>query len=714
MGKKFILTILLLCAAITGFSKQADQSVISKVAVSFYYDNAKTVPGLTYNSISIKEMVPTVYNGRTVYYTITMKPGGWIVVAADDAVTPVLAYSFEDNLNTSPLPPQYISWMEKYQKQIDDVLTRNLKASDEDAAKWLKYSSFDQNQPTDSRPADGVAPLILHNWDQGYPYNIYCPDDPAGPGQHPYAGCVATAMCQVMYYYRFPLTGNGQHCYTPSGYPQQCADFGATTYDWNGMLNSLNGARLDNDSAVALLLWHAGVAVNMMYSAGGSGAYSEDARTAMVNYFRFSAGASYLQRSSYSVADWDSILKSNLDKKMPIYYDGYGPSVGHAFNCDGYQGTDHYHFNWGWSGTANGYYYLDNLNPAGYNFSMGEGAIVNLFPDTIANTYPYLCQTQATLTSVAGTFDDGSGPALNYRNNSNCSWLLEPQSTEDSVQSLTINFNYFNTLAGDGIVRIYKGGSTSDSLAGEFSGGSLPPSITINGTKALVTFTSGSGALGQGWMISYSGKTLDWCQDSQTITDSTGVITDGSLHFNYHNYTSCRWKIIPSGNPGPLNLSFLSFRTEQNHDIVSIYDYVSGELLAEYSGIYSGSDIPAAVTANSGQMFIHFTSNQTGTEAGWEARFSRILGNREAENLQEIKVFPNPAADYFYLSSAPGQTGVLQLEICDINGAVVLKRSFTGGENPIKVDVAALKNGMYFLRIITENHTQVRKIVLEK
>jgi len=713
MKKKITFAILLLSAVFTGFAKQADQSVIRKVAISFYAEHARLTGGFAFNSIGIKNMIPTNYAGRTVYYTINLSPRGWIVVAADDAVTPVLAYSFEDNMNSSSLPPQFISWMEKYRKQINDAMNRNLPASANIAAAWEKYTSNDLKQPMAPQGINGVAPLIIHTWDQGYPYNIYCPQDAAGPGDHPYAGCVATAMCQLMYYYRFPQTGNGQHCYTPSGYPQQCADFGATTYNWNTMVNSLSTARLDNDSAVALLLWHAGVAVNMMYSATGSGAYSEDARNALVSNFRYSPAALYIHRSDFPETSWDSILRANLDKRMPVYYDGYGAQGGHAFNCDGYQATTHFHFNWGWSGTANGYYYLDNLNPAGDNFSQGEGAIVNLFPDTTANTYPYGCQSEAVLHSIAGTFDDGSGPVLNYRNNSQCSWLVEPQSSDDSVQSITITFNSFNTIAGNGIVRIYKGISASDSLAAEFSGDSLPPSFMINGTRALVTFTSGKAGQGQGWLISYTGNVMEWCQNNQTMTDSSGIVTDGSFHFNYHNSTTCRWKIIPDGTTGPLTLSFTSFRTQLNHDYVVIYDYGTEELLAQYSGIYTGSDLPATVTAKSGQMFLMFTTDKTGTEAGWEARYSIALGCKNIKNIPEVQVYPVPARDYLYLRTPSDNSGTLQVQLNDINGLPVLIGKLINDGNTPRIDVSNLSSGMYFLRITSGSGSVVKKVVIE-
>jgi len=172
MRKKITLVILLLSAVLLVSAKQADQSVIRKVALSFFYEHARLSEGFNSNLIGIKEMVPTLLNGRIVYYTMTMSPNGWIVVSADDAVTPVLAYSYEDNLNAATLPPQFLSWMEKYQKQIDDAVNRNLPASANISAAWANYVNYDQNQPRSPLRLTGVAPLIIHTWDQGYPYNL--------------------------------------------------------------------------------------------------------------------------------------------------------------------------------------------------------------------------------------------------------------------------------------------------------------------------------------------------------------------------------------------------------------------------------------------------------------------------------------------------------------------------------------------------------------
>jgi hypothetical protein len=118
---------------------------------------------------------------------------------------------------------------------------------------------------------------------------------------------------------------------------------------------------------------------------------------------------------------------------MPLYYAGWSvPNInGHAFVCDGYQNGDYFHFNFGWSGSDNGYYYLDNLTPGGNNFNLAQELIINIYPDTVNYTYPPYCSGSTSLTYKQGSFTDGSGPARDYLQGTDCSWLINPQTATD-------------------------------------------------------------------------------------------------------------------------------------------------------------------------------------------------------------------------------------------------------------------------------------------
>jgi len=711
--KKNLLLLLSLLLSTTLFAKHVDKEAAGRAGINFFFQRASLYKSLNYQDLRITGTFVTTENAVSVYYVFNIDGGGWVVVSAEDDVTPVLAYSFEGSYSTDNQPPQFISWMDGYAKQIGFTIDNNLQAGDDIHQQWERLMTTDPSTLTDKATLNEVTPLLISTWDQGTHYNLLCPADGAGPGGHVWAGCVATAMCQVMYYYRFPNTGNGEHCYTPWGYEEQCADFGATNYRWNEMVNALNNSQY-NDTATAELLWHAGISVNMMYSPDGSGAYSEDAAAAMINNFRYVTNTQLLEKSNYSESAWAGILRDNLDKKRPMYYDGYGTG-GHAFNVDGYQGTDYFHFNWGWSGSYNGYFYLNNLNPGGNNFTNGQGAIVNLYPDTLSNIYPNYCNGQTILHALSGTFEDGGGPTKDYLPNSSCSWLIDPQNISDSVTGITLTFSKFNTEAGNDILRIYQGGTTSDVLLGEYSGDNIPPSVTVAGNKALITFTTNNSIQKPGWFITYISETMDWCQGTQILTEPEGTISDGSLNFNYKNSSNCRWRISPEGT-GPIMLTITSFNTETLHDVLRIYDLGSEEMIGEISGEYAAGNMPGPFTANSGRMFIMFTTNQTVTGLGWEGYYTTFpVGCKEANELSAIQIFPNPATEFVTVSGKALKMDNLNIEMLNMEGKTLMKDEMIINDGSLlqKIDLHGIPKGVYILKIVSDNEVTLKKLLVQ-
>jgi hypothetical protein len=708
MKKIFSLALSLLLMISLAFGGKVTIDKARQVGSNFFFERYTQHHQLNYQDLKVKESFTENFNGNAVYYIFNFSNNGYVIVSADDAVPPVLAYSFDGSFSRDNQPPQFINWMEGYAKQINQTIQHPGNPIYDFHSTWQRLST---NNPKnlDYSPLTDVLPLLISTWDQGGPYNLLCPVDPAGPGGHVWAGCVATAMSQVMYYYRWPLIGFGSHCYTPSGYPQQCADFGNTTYKWDEMVNSLTFI----DSTMATLIWHAGVSVNMMYSPTGSGAYSEDAVTAMINNFRYSHHAHLVARDGLPTNQYNDTLRDNLDHKRVMYYDGYGTG-GHAFNMDGYQGTDYFHFNWGWSGSFNGYFYLNNLDPGGDNFTNGQRAMVNLYPDTINNTYPSYCTGQDTLTALRGTFEDGSGPLENYQNNDNCSWLINPKTTSDSITRITLNFDRFNTESGNDVVNIYQGATTSDSLVASFSGNNIPPQVIVNSGKALITFTTDGTTRDPGWYISYSGNSYDWCTGTKVLTDPEGTITDGSGDFNYKNGTTCRWEIIPSSGE-PVNLVFNSFKTESVNDFVLIYDLQTQQKLAQYSGDFSNSSLPASVTAPSGKMFIIFATNLSITDEGWSATWSTFpLGAQSQQEIQNCQVFPNPSSGQVFLQMYTASKTSLTAEFVSIDGKVQLSERFETieGMNKKSFDISGLQTGVYVLRVIGDDGLITRKVVI--
>ena len=323
----------------------------------------------------------TTESGYNALYVFNFD-GGYIIVAADDVAQPILAYGEEGNFDADNIADGLAYYLRFYARQIEYAVENQMTATSDVAEQWEQLSRDGAIKGERATYGD-VAPLITTNWNQDSPFNAYCPQGQGGPGGHAYAGCVATAMSMVMKKWNWPDHGQGSHSYTPSGYPMQSVDFENTYYQWNNMPNNVNN---NNYQAVAQLMYHCGVAVDMQYGPGGSGAYSVDVPDALVNYFRYTDHVYRLERELYTKLEWEEMLIANLREGFPLYYSGADTDGGHAFVCCGYRESDRkFYFNWGWSGFNNNYFAIDALNTYSGNFNQNQGAIFDMIPDYVYN-----------------------------------------------------------------------------------------------------------------------------------------------------------------------------------------------------------------------------------------------------------------------------------------------------------------------------------------
>lgn len=233
-----------------------------------------------------------------------------------------------------------------------------------------------------------VAPLVQTLWNQETPYNDQCPTLTGG---NPYpTGCVATALSQIMYYWKYPVHGSGKATLSVTAEGAGgiiSVDFGAATYDWENMLLDYESNQYDDAQAkaVSTLMLHCGVAVGMNYNPTGSGAYSHEARYGMIHYFNYNPGINLMMRNYYSTAEWMKLIYTELNAGRPVYYTGVDPNAGgHAFVCDGYDANGYVHINWGWGPQGgNGYFDVALLNPTGYSFSNSQNMLVGIAPTQV-------------------------------------------------------------------------------------------------------------------------------------------------------------------------------------------------------------------------------------------------------------------------------------------------------------------------------------------
>lgn len=302
---------------------------------------------------------------------------GFAVIANDDAINPVIAVSPD----SYQIDNKGVQW---YLETAEKAL-KNYSQTGRQYAPVIPQGPFQKNVPE----------LLTTLWEQGTPYNDLCPQNKNG-GHYP-TGCVSTAMSQIMYYHKYPIQGQGSRTYSFQADDRVgdliSVDFGATTYDWEHMLPvyGINESQ-QAKTAVATLMFHAGVAVEMTYNTNGSGAYPSEARYGLIQYFRYNPNTELLYRDYYSVEEWMRIVYTELNAKRPILYGGSDKrSGGHAFVIDGYDENGLVHVNWGWGADGgNGYYDIALLNVESHEFSLSQHMLVNLCPEEIGEFKTHL------------------------------------------------------------------------------------------------------------------------------------------------------------------------------------------------------------------------------------------------------------------------------------------------------------------------------------
>ncbi|MBN2745558.1 MAG: C10 family peptidase [Bacteroidales bacterium] len=601
---------LIFAISFLSFQIKAQESPIQKAsewAIQFATDFSEK----NADFYQVQSVIPYIYHGETTFYIVNFEQNrGYVLVSTEANSLPIIGFVPDSKFtNVSALPEAMQIMLSDFAKQVIELRKSKNPASE----RVIKFRKKLKQSGTLKGSQQNVNPLLSSIWSQGCYFNDSTPFDPGAQCMHAVTGCVATAMGQVLYYHQFPPRGSGSHSYQ-SAYGLLSANFGNTVYDWQNMADTLNSQSPSATvAAVSQLLSHCGIAVDMMYSAGSSGAYSEDALRAMVHYFNYSPQTQMLYRDNYVDTIWEMMVRQELDSMRPLYYDGSGTG-GHAFVCDGYQNNHYFHFNWGWNGSNNGWFLLSNLNPGGMYFGQYNSAFFGLEPQL-----PVACSgITDTLTTAHGHINDGSS-YQDYLANTDCSWLIQPT----GAVSISLDF-YTMNLATDDTLYVYAGSNSSAPLAKKITGDSLPASMLINSSAVYFRFVTNNQNQGEGWSASYR---AEFCNGYQQITSSTGTISDGSGNFLYNNSTDCFWHINPS-QAAPIRLHFTEFRTEAGYDYLRVYDGSSTN--APLLGVFDGSTIPNDLTASSGEMLIHFSTDGGVVDQGWSATFA------VCENLPQI------------------------------------------------------------------------------
>lgn len=301
--------------------------------------------------------------------------GGFVLVSGDDRTIPILGYSNSGSIKMEDLPDNLHFWLDSYEQQIKSI---------DDGGQPVTWStSMDMRRI--------IKPLLQTKWNQTEPYNSHCPVD-KNSGETCVTGCVATALAQVLYYYKWPEKGRLLLPYRTSGTDILVPYLKATEFRWDLMKleYAYNDTTSEAADAVAALMRYCGQAMKMDYGTDMSGA-SLDVNV-LKEVFDYSSDLRKIYRSQYTDADeWDDAVYQELSEGSPVLYDGYPTEGdGHQFVCDGYDGKGYFHINWGWGGYSDGYFLLSVCNPyenGQEGFANGQTAVVGMQPNVAVSDY---------------------------------------------------------------------------------------------------------------------------------------------------------------------------------------------------------------------------------------------------------------------------------------------------------------------------------------
>lgn len=350
---QFLLVLLLALGYSSLQAKRITQWQAQQQAYSFW---GKQMP----QKAKAKSRTATTASPSDAYYVFNNDAGGFVIIAGDDAVTPVLGYTSTGSFDAENLPDGLKDLLKSYERQI--------------AALGDNYVA---NQTATRAAFTGEKLLKTAEWNQMAPFNKYTPNNYV-------TGCVATAGAIVMKHHGYPAKGTGSHSYTWKG-KTLTANF-EHDYDWASMPAKYDGTNDADFDGVARLMADLGVAVEMNYAKDGSGSYIGDLVTALQKYYGYSKLSHLMAIEDVGAEAWNSRLREEIDANRPVLYAASDPARGgHAFVIDGYK-DESFSVNWGWGGYCDGFYQIGALNPesagkpTGDKYNVDQSAVFGMEP----------------------------------------------------------------------------------------------------------------------------------------------------------------------------------------------------------------------------------------------------------------------------------------------------------------------------------------------
>ena len=493
-----------------------------------------------------------------------------------------------------------------------------------------------------------------------------------------------------MYYFRWPHTGTGSYSYTDENYGTQSADFGNTTYDFSAMCDAPNAINTE----ISKLIYHCGVGVDMHYGVDGSGMYNHSAAYVLRTYFKYSPETQYVFRDSTNL-DWDSLIISHLERKIPLYYAGWSvlDTNGHGFICDGYKVVDsayYYHFNFGWGGSHDGYFLTTHLNTAGTHFNLAQELIINAYPDTNQYTYPapQTAVGDTTLTTPSGSFLNANAP-------SDYTWYIQPD--VPNIEGILLNINY--NLSPNDTLMIYPDNCWQPIVMLTDTTGAL--NVNWDCAEIMVQY-HGTGN-GQRFFANYYAQQPQFCQNFMNQGALSGTFDDGSGDDDYLPLTACQYKITILNRPF-INLHFTKFDLEEGHDFLYVFFQTPSEenLLATYTGSMPDN----IVSFDKRRLVLVFESDEQNQGDGFEIEYEGSITGVQDVEKQPFSIFPNPANE---LLNVEAEQPIEEISLFNAMGQRL--QNLQPADYNVQLNLSGLPVGVYFLKISTQETTHSCKFI---
>ena len=740
------------------FANPVDVNTAKNLGAKYLKNNV-----LSAKDIADVEHVYTLSSDNgTPYLYIFNHENGYVIVAADDCAHPILGYCEDTPFDANNIPDGVKYFLGHFGRQIQHAIDNDIVADEEIAEQWELLRKEGITMRT--RMEKSVGPLEVTSWDQGWPYNYYAPTCSSyWTNNHCYAGCVATAMSQVMKFWNWPLTGVGEHSYSSSSYGGTLsANFGATTYDWSIMPNSCTSANA-GAQAVALLMYHCGIAVDMDFSPNGSGAHTEDVPGAVIDHFRYGACTYVDSRDTYTKTAWEDKLIAQLDRGFPMVYAGSDSDGGHAFNCDGYNDQRYFHFNLGWSGQGNIYYQIDAINTFNGNFNQYQRAVFEMVPDyvydamvppvesfevsipdavtntaTVSFTVPTVSESGVTLTSVEKIEITRNGDVVMTYNN------LQPGeviSFEDTVyeygcyeytivgENNNIKGKPFSQIALFGPNCTWKLVCQTTNFQGWYDG--KLQFISNNGTVFNEATMTSSSPLSQKFQIPEGDFTMVWVTPSTAVSALTISLKNSAnqevFYFSgpsqqltgtiYDGFNDCDMCTAPTGFTGQyayqdgLDGTLLNWNCSYNPSNFKIYRSEDGVEYSEIAKIDGGLNEYFDGVGVVGSYYYKVTAYSNACEStpaltadNEEYVVVEVLA--VPENTINARVYPNPADGRVMIQSE----GIDEVAVYNSLGQKVY--GFNGMTDVLDINTTDFEAGVYMIKIKTIEGIATDRIVI--